>query len=89
VQEINAGNIFFGETDSNTVSRHEDMQVFLKVELPGASNSGTQSKEGCILGALLDELAKSKERLFRTPCHLHRSPEVIMTDISLFFIWKF
>jgi hypothetical protein len=88
VQKINAGNTFFGETDSNTVSCHEDMHEFVRVELQAASNPGTHSKEICSLGAVLDELAKRKERLFKMPCQPGRSPEMIMNDSSLFFIWK-
>jgi len=79
---------FFGETDSNIVSCHEDMHGFVTAELEAASNPGTHSKEPCSLGAVLDELSKRKERLFSTPCHPGRSPGTIMTDISLFFIWK-
>jgi hypothetical protein len=79
---------FFGETDSNTVSHHEDMHACLTTKLQGASNPGTHSKEGCSLGAVLDELAKRKERFLRTPCHPCRSPGMIVTDSSLFFILK-
>jgi hypothetical protein len=74
---------FFGEIDSNTVSRHEDTHVFVTVELQAASNPRTHSKVVCSLGALLDEVAKRKEHLFRKPCHPGRSPEMIMPDITL------
>jgi hypothetical protein len=43
-------------------------------------------KKAASLGAVMDELAKRKERLFRTPLHPGRNPGMIMTDISLFFI---
>jgi len=77
---------FFGETDSNTVSCHGNKHACLATELQAASNPGTHSKVGCSLGAVLDELAKRKEVLFRTPCQKGGSPEMIMTDIALFVI---
>jgi len=54
---------FFGETDSNTASCHEDMDAFVTAELRATSNPGTHYNEPCSLGAVLDELAKRKERL--------------------------
>jgi hypothetical protein len=58
------------------------------MELHGASNPGAHSKEGCSLGVVMDELAKRKEPLIRTPCHPDRNPGMIMTDISLFFLFE-